>query len=109
MRYINLEAKKIREDFIQFVKMTDLIGEHLPNTITQAYILKKQPLVIYVHFYSHYLNMSLLKVCGIHPVRNIIGIVEEVISFIEGSPKQIDIFKDKIKEHFPDFNTDIAI
>lgn len=64
---------------------------------TQAYISKHQPLATYVHFYSHCLNLVLVKACSVQPVRNTIGIVEEIINFIRDSPKRLEIFKSKNK------------
>jgi len=65
---------------------------------TQAYILKYQPLATYVHRYSHYLNLVLVKACSVQPVRNTIGIVEKATNFIKDSPKRIAIFKSKNKK-----------
>ncbi|XP_025194212.1 52 kDa repressor of the inhibitor of the protein kinase-like [Melanaphis sacchari] len=76
---------------------------------TQAYISKHQPLATYVHCYSHCLNLVLVKAYSVQPVRNTIGIVEEVINFIRDSPKRLDIFKSKNKKHCPNLNSDILI
>lgn len=76
---------------------------------TQAYISKHKPLATYVHCYSHCLNLVLVKACSVQPVRNTIGIVEEVINFIRDSPKRLEIFKSKNKKHCPNLNSDILL
>ncbi|KAF0709155.1 zinc finger MYM-type protein 1-like [Aphis craccivora] len=76
---------------------------------TQAYILKHQPLATYVHCYSHCLNLVLVKACSVQPVRNTIGIVEEVTNFIRDSPKRIEIFKNENIKHYPNLNSDTLL
>lgn len=76
---------------------------------TQTYILKQQPLAVYIHCYSHCLNLALVKACSIQPVRNMIGIVEEVTNFIRDSPKRLDISKNLVKNNCPDINIDILL
>lgn len=107
LRYVDFDSKTIREDFIKFNKVVNLSGEALGKTISQlleqlglsltnlrgqaydgaanmsgkfngthAYISKNWP--TYVYCYSHCLNLVLVKAYSVQPVRNTIGIVEEV-------------------------------
>lgn len=64
---------------------------------------------IFFYNYSHCLNLFLVKACSVQPVRNTIGIVEEVINFIRDSPKRLEIFKSKNKKHCSNLNSDILI
>ncbi|XP_008190126.1 zinc finger MYM-type protein 1-like [Acyrthosiphon pisum] len=136
IRFVDFDSKTIREDFIKFLKVVDLSGEALGKTIselleqiglsltnlrgqgydgaanmsgkfkgTQAYISKHQPLATYVHC----LNLVLVKACPVQPVRNTIGIDEEVINFIRDSPKILEIFKSENKKHCPNLNSGILI
>ncbi|KAE9543274.1 hypothetical protein AGLY_003185 [Aphis glycines] len=61
---------------------------------TQAYILKQQLLTTYVHWYSHCLNLVLVKACSVQPV---------------DSPKIIEIFKNENIKHCPNLNSDMLL
>ena len=51
--------------------------------ISQAY-----PKAVYVHYYSHVLNLCIAKACEIQEVRNVIGTLNQVCLFFNTSPKR---------------------
>lgn len=51
----------------------------------------------------------MVKLYSIQPIRNLTGILEEVINFIRVSPKRLDNFRKKITEHCPNLKTDILL
>jgi len=55
----------------------------------QAQILKIQHLALYTHCASHFLNLSISKACSVVLIRNIVGNIQEVITFFRFSPKRM--------------------
>ncbi|KAF0752713.1 52 kDa repressor of the inhibitor of the protein kinase-like, partial [Aphis craccivora] len=55
----------------------------------QAQILKIQHLALYTHCASHCLNLT----CSIVLIRNVVGNIQEVITFFRSSPKRILLLK----------------
>jgi hypothetical protein len=53
------------------------------------------PLVVYVHCYSHLLNLALQdSMTSIESARNALGMVQKLYTFLEASPKRHRIFQD---------------
>lgn len=67
----------------------------------QAYILKHQPIVTYVHYYRNCLNLVLVETCLKHPVQNTVEVIEEVTNFNNNSPKKLEFLKSKLKKNWP--------
>jgi hypothetical protein len=61
-----------------------------------ALISKDYPLAIYVHCASHSLNLMLLDTCAVYAIRNTIGTMKEIITFIRASEKRTDMLKEQI-------------
>ena len=52
------------------------------------------PLCVYVHCYAHRLNLAVKDLLSsIQLLRNVLGTVQEIYNFLEGSPKRSEIFK----------------
>ena len=52
------------------------------------------PLCVYVHCYAHRLNLAIKDLLSsIQLLRNVLGTVQEIYNFLEGSPKRSEIFK----------------
>ena len=57
------------------------------------------PLAVYVHCYGHLLNLALQdSMMCVEPVRNALGIVQKLCTFLKGSPKRHRIFQDLVME-----------
>lgn len=56
---------------------------------SQAYISELQPIAVYVHCYSHCLNLALVKACDVPTIRNMMEVVEQTTNFIRDSPKRL--------------------
>ena len=61
-----------------------------------ALISKDYPSAIYVHCASHSLNLVLSDACKVDAIRNTIGTVKEVVTFIRASEKRMDTLKKQI-------------
>lgn len=55
----------------------------------KALLLTEQPLAFYTHCFSHQLNLSITKSCSVQSIRNMMGIVSSVSSFVKGSAKRM--------------------
>lgn len=64
----------------------------------QALILAQQPLAFYTHCFSHCLNLCLSKTCEIKQIKNMLGIVRSITTFLTASAKGVNIFQNKISE-----------
>lgn len=53
-----------------------------------ALISQSCPGVVYVHCYSHVLNLCIAKACDLQVVRNVIGTLNQVCLFFYTSPKR---------------------
>jgi len=54
------------------------------------------PSAIYVHCVSHLLNPVFSDACNVAVIRNTIGTMKEIITFIRASEKRIDTLKEQI-------------
>jgi len=61
-----------------------------------AVISKDNPSAIYVHCASHSLNIVLSNACKFVAIRNTIGTMKEMITFIQASEKRMDTLKEQI-------------
>ena len=61
-----------------------------------ALISKDYPLAIYVHCASHSLNLVLSDACKVDAIRNTIGSMKEIITFIRASEKRMDTLKEQV-------------
>ena len=53
-----------------------------------ALISQSCPRAVYVHCYSHVLNLCIAKACDLQVVRNVIGTLNQVCLFFNTSPKR---------------------
>ena len=52
------------------------------------------PLCVYVHCYAHRLNLAVKDLLSsIQLLHNVLGSVQEIYNFVEGSPKRSEIFR----------------
>lgn len=63
----------------------------------QAHVTKLHPKAIYVHCFSHSLNLAISNSTNVQDIRNCIGIVEKLYTFFE-TPKRKDVLQSKIEE-----------
>ena len=61
-----------------------------------ALISKDYPSAIYVHCSSHSLNLMLSDTCAVYAIRNTIGTMKKIITFIRASEKRTDMLKEQI-------------
>jgi hypothetical protein len=61
-----------------------------------ALISKDYPSAIYVHCASHSLNLVLSDACNVDAIRNTIGTMKKMITFIRASEKRMDTLKEQI-------------
>ena len=61
-----------------------------------ALISRDYPSAIYVHCASHSLNLVLSDACKVDAIRNTIGTMKEMITFIRAYEKRIDTLKEHI-------------
>jgi hypothetical protein len=59
-------------------------------------ISKDYPSAIYVHCASHSLHLALSDACKVDAIRNTIGTMKEMITFIRSSEKRVDKLKEQI-------------
>jgi len=64
----------------------------------QALIRQEQELAFYVHCFSHSLNLSVSKGCEVPLVRNMLGILASVSTFLSASAKKVSIITKVIEE-----------
>ncbi|XP_067324481.1 52 kDa repressor of the inhibitor of the protein kinase-like [Anolis sagrei] len=132
VRYVDVEAAGIREDFIGFVKISDMTGGGLAGIIlkrlekiglnlkylcgqgygaanlsghisgAQAIISQKYPLAVHTHCSAHSLNLALAKSCNIPLVRNCQGNISYVCNFFRASSIRLELLKKNIKDSFPE-------
>ncbi|XP_022164655.1 52 kDa repressor of the inhibitor of the protein kinase-like [Myzus persicae] len=67
----------------------------------QAQILKIQHLALYTHCASHCLNLSISKACSVVLIRNVVGNIQEVITFFRASPKRMLLLKTTLMKVLP--------
>ena len=58
----------------------------------QALLKAKYPLALYTHCYSHNLNLVLVQTCDQAAIRNMLGTVQSIATFIRDSAKRLEIF-----------------
>ncbi|KAJ8940336.1 hypothetical protein NQ314_010749 [Rhamnusium bicolor] len=63
-----------------------------------ALILNEQPLAFYTHCFSHSLNLAISKCCEVSAIKNVMGIVNSISSFLSASAKRVNLLKDIIIE-----------
>lgn len=71
----------------------------------QAQILKIQHLALYTHCASHCLNLSISKACSVVLIRNVVGNIQEVITFFRASPKRMLLLKTTLMKVLPNFKS----
>ena len=64
----------------------------------QALIRKEQELAFYVHCFCHSLNLSVSKGCEVPLVRNMLGILASVSTFLSASAKRVSVLTKIIDE-----------
>lgn len=64
----------------------------------QAIILKKYPKAIYTHCVSHSLNLVLNDTSKIQAIRNCVGVLKEICTFMRASVRQFNILKTKLSD-----------
>lgn len=64
----------------------------------QALILNEQPLAFYTHCFSHQLNLCIAKSCDVKPIKNMVGIVSSVSTFVSASAKRVSALQRIINE-----------
>lgn len=67
----------------------------------QARMKNLYPLMMYVHCYSHRLNLALSNAMSVPPVRNCLGIVNDVVNLFRNHAYATKILQDLIQEHVP--------
>eukprot|EP00102_Acyrthosiphon_pisum_P022223 XP_016659433.1 PREDICTED: 52 kDa repressor of the inhibitor of the protein kinase-like [Acyrthosiphon pisum] len=127
VRYFDEEVNEIREDFLKFVPVHDVTGKGLATTIkkelqslgldlnymrgqgydgamsgafngVQAIILEEYSMAIYTHCVSHSLNLVLNDASKLQPVRNCIGAIREISTFMRASVRRSNILKTKLSK-----------
>jgi len=73
------------------------------NQDVQVQILNIQQLALYTHCASHCLNLSILKACSVVLIRNVVGNIQEVISFFRESPKRMLLLKTTLMKELPNY------
>lgn len=68
----------------------------------QALIKLEQPLALYTHCFSHSLNLCITKSCEIPAIRNMMGILGSISTFLSASAKRVGILQKNIQNL--DFN-----
>jgi hypothetical protein len=61
-----------------------------------ALVSKDYPSAIYVHCASHSLNLAFSDECKVDAIRNTVGTMKEIITFIRASEKRMDTLKEHI-------------
>ena len=68
----------------------------------QANINELFPLALYMHCFSHCLNLLIAASCRVQEVRNLIALINQVYLFMANSPKRQRFFEHIIKKYSPD-------
>ena len=63
-----------------------------------ARIQQQCPLALYVHCFSHKLNLVIVNACQVQAVRNAMGVISKIAFFFENSPKRQAALEEKIRE-----------
>ena len=134
-RYFDDDAKKVCEDFLEFVPVYDVTGVGLAkvilNKVTQlgldpnkivgqgydgaaamsghlhgvrAHISSKYPKALYVNCSAHSLNLAVSKSCSVPLLRNSLGTIGSVCTFLRSSPQRMQLFKQQVVSHLPTAN-----
>ena len=134
-RYFDDDAKKVCEDFLEFVPVYDVTGVGLAkvilNKVTQlsldpnkivgqgydgaaamsghlngvrAHISSKYPKALYVYCSAHSLNLAVSKSCSVPLLRNSLGTIGSVCTFLRSSPQRMQLFKQQVASHLPTAN-----
>jgi len=72
------------------------------NVGVQSQIKKYNPLAIYTHCRSHILNLAISGTCKTQYLRNIIGVINELFSFFNFSPKRQRYLEFILKRYAPE-------
>ena len=72
------------------------------NRGASAIITAKYPKALFVHCNSHVLNLAIVKACSLSPIRNMMGILEEISIFFEYSPKRTNLLQSMINDKTPE-------
>ena len=64
----------------------------------QAEICAKQPLALYTHCASHRLNLAIGKACSVQNIRNTMGTMENISSFLSRSAARVLIMEKHVEE-----------
>ena len=67
----------------------------------QAKIKQVSPRALYIHCYSHCLNLSIAASCQVQEVRNLISIINEAHLFLSNSPKRQSMFELTVVKFMP--------
>lgn len=70
-----------------------------------AIILEKNPRALYTHCVSHSLNLAVVDASKLQEIRNMIGTIRQVVSFINMSAKRKTVFSAAVKYKLPDHPT----
>lgn len=131
VRYFDKDTNRIREDFLQFVPVTDMSGKGLAQVLleslgnlginlnhlrgqgydgaaamrglfngVQAIIKQSYPLALYLHCFSHSLNLAIFDACDVKSIRNAVGIIQTVCSFFN-TPKRQAVLQNAIEKIAP--------
>ena len=94
----------VKKQILMFeLKTENIVGECFDGAANMSGVHKGlavrmkecSPLVVYVHCYGHLLNLALQdSMTCVESVRNALGIVQKLYTFLEGSPKRHRIFQD---------------
>ncbi|XP_022180618.1 52 kDa repressor of the inhibitor of the protein kinase-like, partial [Myzus persicae] len=130
VRYVDFNANKIREDFLQFIEIQNMSGKGLSDVILkiitdfglntkyltgQGYVGAAamsgryncvQKFIRDEHpsaFYLHCLNLAITFSCKVPEIRNCMGTIQSVSTFF-GYPKTQSILQLSIVEIFPQTN-----
>lgn len=90
---LNLDIKKLRGQ--GFDGGSNMSGIYRG---AQAIINAEQPLAFYIHCASHRLNLSLGKACSVQAIRNVMGTIENVSSFLSHSSGRVLIMEKHVED-----------
>ena len=63
-----------------------------------ARIQAQVPLAVYVHCFSHKLNLAIVDACDVITIRNAMGVISQVAKFFGNSPKRQEALREKSME-----------
>ena len=61
-----------------------------------ALIQQQYPLALYSHCNSHILNLCIVKVCSVQAIRNVLGTINQILSFFNQSAKRQHLLEQQI-------------